>query len=192
MTAIFSAMILSGVVLAALTGRMDAVSTAALTETTRAVELVISLTGNFCLWGGVMRIAQSSGLTDRIAKLALPVTKRLFKGLRPGGKAMGAVTMNLAANLLGLGNAATPLGIEAMRAMEREENPKGTATDNMVLFVAMNTASLQILPTTTALLRSQAGAKAPLDILPAVWIASTISVFSGIFMAKALSRVFKR
>jgi len=192
MTAIFSAMILSGVVLAALTGRMDAVSTAALTETTRAVELVISLTGNFCLWGGVMRIAQSSGLTDRIAKLALPVTKRLFKGLRPGGKAMGAVTMNLAANLLGLGNAATPLGIEAMRAMEREENPNGTATDNMVLFVAMNTASLQILPTTTALLRSQAGAKAPLDILPAVWIASTISVFSGIFMAKALSRVFKR
>ena len=139
-----------------------------------------------------MRIAQSSGLTDRIAKLALPVTKRLFKGLRPGGKAMGAVTMNLAANLLGLGNAATPLGIEAMRAMELEENPKGTATDNMVLFVAMNTASLQILPTTTALLRSQAGAKAPLDILPAVWIASTISVFSGIFMEKALSRVFKR
>ena len=192
MTAIFSAMILSGVVIAALTGRMDAVSSAALTETTRAVELVISLTGNFCLWGGVMRIAQSSGLTDKLAALALPITKSLFKGLRPGGKAMGAVTMNLAANLLGLGNAATPLGIEAMCAMEREENTKDTASDNMVLFVAMNTASLQILPTTTALLRSQAGAKAPLDIFPAVWIASTVSVLSGILTAKALARFFKR
>lgn len=191
MTAIFSSMILSGVLIAALTGRMEAVSSAALSETQSAVELVISLTGNFCLWGGIMRVAEKSGLTEKLSELVSPVTRRLFSGLRPDGEAMGAVTMNLAANFLGLGNAATPLGIAAMKAMEKEEHPGKSATDNMVLFVAMNTASLQILPTTTALLRAQAGAFAPLDILPAVWIASGVSVLSGIFMAKMLSRVFR-
>lgn len=191
MTAIFSSMILSGVLIAALTGRMEAVSSAALSETQSAVELVIALTGNFCLWGGIMRVAEKSGLTEKLSELVSPVTRRLFSGLRPDGEAMGAVTMNLAANFLGLGNAATPLGIAAMKAMEKEEHPGKSATDNMVLFVAMNTASLQILPTTTALLRAQAGAFAPLDILPAVWIASTVSVLSGIFMAKMLSRVFR-
>ena len=100
--------------------------------------------------------------------------------------------MNLVANLIGLGNAATPLGITAMKAMEQEEHANGIATDNMVLFVAMNTASLQILPTTTAMLRAAAGSEAPLDILPAVWVASAVSVLSGIVASKLFSDRRKR
>lgn len=187
MTAIFCVMLLGGIMFGALTGRMPQVSDALLKESGRAIELILSLTGNFCLWGGIMRIAEDSKLTNALARLAAPVTGRLFKGLRPQGKAMRAISMNMVANLLGLGNAATPLGISAMKAMEEEERAAGTATDNMVLFVAVNTASLQILPTTTAMLRAAAGSKAPLDILPAVWVASTISVLSGIAAARLLS-----
>ncbi|WMJ82817.1 spore maturation protein A [Oscillospiraceae bacterium LTW-04] len=187
MTAIFCVMLLGGIVFGALTGRMPQVSDALLKESGRAIELILSLAGNFCLWGGIMRIAEESKLTTALAHLASPVTCRLFKGLRPQGKAMRAISMNMVANLLGLGNAATPLGITAMKAMEEEERANGTATDNMVLFVAMNTASLQLLPTTTAMLRSAAGSRAPLDILPAVWVASAVSVLSGIIAAKLLS-----
>lgn len=192
MTAIFCTMLLGGIVFGALTGRMPQVSDALLKESGRAIELILSLAGNFCLWGGIMRIAEESKLTNSLARLAAPITCRLFKGLRPQGKAMRAISMNMVANLLGLGNAATPLGITAMKAMEEEERANGTATDNMVLFVAMNTASLQILPTTTAMLRAAAGSKAPLDILPAVWVASTVSVLSGIAAAKLLSNRRKR
>lgn len=189
---IFAGMILSGVVIGGLCGRMDQVSAAAIAEAGNAVQLVISLTGTICFWGGMMEIARQAGLTDRLARLAAPLTRRLFPGLRPDGEAMGAISMNLAANLLGLGNAATPLGMAAMKAMEKEEHANGVATDNMALFVAMNTASLQLLPTTTAMLRSAAGAAAPLDILPAVWVASTVSVCSGIFGAKLLAWLGRR
>jgi len=189
MTSIFSLMILGGILIAALMGRMEAVSAAALSDAGRAVQLVISLTGNFCLWSGLMQIAQASGLTDRLAAAARPLTRRLFRGLSANGEAMRAITMNLAANLIGLGSAAMPLGIRAMRAMEREERANGIATDNMALFVVMNTASLQLIPTTNALLRAQAGAAQPLDILPAVWLASAVSIVAGVAAAKLLSRV---
>jgi len=188
MTAIFSLMILGGIVIGALTGRMEAVSAAAIGDAGRAIELILALTGNFCLWGGMMRVAEASRLTERLSAFFRPLTRRLFHGLRTDGEAMAAITMNLAANLLGLGNAATPLGIRAMRAMEREERARGAATDNMALFVVMNTASLQLIPTTNALLRAQAGAARPLDILPAVWVASAVSVVAGILAAKLLAR----
>jgi len=188
MTALLSLMLLGGITIGALTGRMEAVSAAAIGDAGRAIELVLKLAGNFCLWGGMMRIAEASKLTDRLSALFRPLTKRLFRGLREDGEAMCAITMNLASNLLGLGNAATPLGIRAMRAMEREEHARGVATDNMALFVVMNTASLQLIPTTNALLRAQAGAARPLDILPAVWIASAVSVASGVVAARLLAR----
>ena len=100
--------------------------------------------------------------------------------------------MNLTANLLGLGNAATPLGILAMKELEKEEHSTEYATDNMALFVVMNTASLQLIPTTTALLRGAAGRESPLELLPAVWVASAVSVTSGIAMVKVLARPFAK
>lgn len=188
MTILFCAMILSGILLGGLTGRMPQVSQAAIEQTGEAVRLTFSLLGNFCLWGGMMRVAETAGLTRAAARFAAPVTRRLFRGINPKGPAMRAITMNLTANLLGLGNAATPLGIAAMKEMKKEERAGDTATNNMALFVVMNTASLQLIPTTTAMLRSAAGCEHPLDILPSVWIASAVSVVCGILAAKLLSK----
>jgi len=177
-------MMLFGTVTAALLGRMEQVSSALLQQCGKAAELSFSLMGSFCLWGGLMAVAQKAGLSDMLAKAFSPILGRLFGGLKGGGAAMKAISMNIAANLLGLGNAATPLGIAAMKEMQKEEKSADTATDSMALFVVMNTASLQLIPTTTAVLRASAGSKAPLDILPAVWAASLVSVAVGITAAK--------
>ena len=189
MNVIFAGIILFSFVFAALTGRMPQLSEAAMGQAGEAVTLVLSLTGMLCLWSGLMKIAQESGLTELLSRLLSPVTKRLFKGLRPNGEAVNAITMNLIANFLGLGNAATPLGIRAMCEMAKEQRADGAATNDMAMFVVVNTASIQLIPTTTAMLRMQAGSAAPLDILPATWIAS---VGVGIVMAGLLAPLWRK
>ena len=138
-----------------------------------------------------MRVADEAGLTKTLSRLLRPVTARLFRGIEGDSPAMRAVSLNLTANLLGLGNAATPLGIAAMQQLHRQTRAGKTATDPMVLFVVLNTASLQLLPTTTAYLRLLSGSAAPMDILPAVWLSTAVSVTGGVVMAKLLSRFFK-
>ncbi len=192
MSWIFTGMIALSIVFGVINGRMEQVSTAAIGECRKAIDLILQIGGSMCLWAGVMKIAESCHLTHKISRLFSPITCRIFKGLAPKGEAMGAITMNLAANLLGLGNAATPLGISAIQAMEKEERTHRTASNNMVLFVVLNTASLQLIPTTTAMLRLGAGSQAPMEILPAVWIASAVSVASGFCMAKLLEKVWRR
>lgn len=192
MNVIFAGMILFSFVFAALTGRMPQLSEAAMGQAGEAVTLVLSLTGMLCLWSGLMKIAQASGLTEMLSRLLSPVTKRLFSGLRPNGEAVNAITMNLIANFLGLGNAATPLGIRAMCGMAREQRADGAATNDMAMFVVVNTASIQLIPATTAMLRMQAGSAAPLDILPATWIASVGSVAVGIVMARLLAPLWRK
>ena len=171
---------------------MPQLSEAAMGQAGEAVTLVLSLTGMLCLWSGLMKIAQESGLTELLSRLLSPVTKRLFKGLRPNGEAVNAITMNLIANFLGLGNAATPLGIRAMCEMAKEQRADGAATNDMAMFVVVNTASIQLIPATTAMLRMQAGSAAPLDILPATWIASVGSVAVGIVMAGLLAPLWRK
>ncbi|WP_101549178.1 nucleoside recognition domain-containing protein [Anaerotruncus massiliensis (ex Togo et al. 2019)] len=192
MNVIFAGIILFSFVFAALTGRMPQLSEAAMGQAGEAVTLVLSLTGMLCLWSGLMKIAQESGLTELLSRLLAPVTKRLFKGLRPNGEAVNAITMNLIANFLGLGNAATPLGIRAMCEMAKEQRADGAATNDMAMFVVVNTASIQLIPATTAMLRMQAGSAAPLDILPATWIASVGSVAVGIVMAGLLAPLWRK
>ena len=192
MNVIFAGIILFSFVFAALTGRMPQLSEAAMGQAGEAVTLVLSLTGMLCLWSGLMKIAQESGLTELLSRLLSPVTKRLFKGLRPNGEAVNAITMNLIANFLGLGNEATPLGIRAMCEMAKEQRADGAATNDMAMFVVVNTASIQLIPATTAMLRMQAGSAAPLDILPATWIASVGSVAVGIVMAGLLAPLWRK
>ena len=167
---------------------MAQVSAAAMTGCGEAVTLAISLAGTICLWSGVMKIAERSGLTDLLSRAFLPITTRLFPNLPRKGKAMGAITMNMAANLLGLGNAATPLGLAAMRELEREAGHPAVATDAMITFVVLNTASLQLIPTTNAYLRLAAGSQNPMEILPAVWMASAGSIAVGVMVARVLGR----
>ncbi len=192
MNVIFALLLSGGILFGAMTGRTEQVSAALLTEGESAVKLAFSLMGSFCFWGGIMEIAKRSGLTEKIAKALLPITGRLFSGIARNGTAMKAVSMNITANLLGLGNAATPLGINAMKSLKREENAKDCATDNMALFAVINTASLQLIPTTTAMLRAAAGSKSPFDIIPAVWCASLAAAAVGVSAAKLMASGGKR
>lgn len=139
-----------------------------------------------------MRVAQEAGLAKLLGRLLTPLTRRLFHGLNPHGKAAEAISMNLAANLLGLGNAATPFGIRAMCEIANEQRIGDTVSNDMVMLVVLNTASLQLIPATTAMLRAQFGASSPFDILPAVWCASLLSVLMGVIAAQTLASAEKR
>lgn len=189
---IFTALILLAVVFGICNGRMAEVNTAAISECGRAVELAITLAGTICLWNGLMKVAQASGLTEKIARLLSPITTRIFRGVGKTSNAMQLITMNITANLLGLGNAATPLGIAAITELEKStpDEDKGTANDNMILLVVLNTASIQLIPTTVAVLRLKYGSANPMDIIPAVLIASLVSVTVGLSLAKLFNRAF--
>ena len=176
MNGILTALLIFSVVTAAFTGRMEALSAAALSGCGEAVSLVITLTGMLCLWSGLMEIARRCRLTEALARLLRPLTRWLFPTVPQGSPAMQAICMNLSANLLGLGNAATPLGLAAMRELQKLNPHKDSASNAMVTFVAMNTASLQLIPTTCAALRQQAGSAAPMEILPAVWLTGLSSL----------------
>ena len=186
MSYIISGMILLAILTGGIGGNMAAVSTAAMNGCGQAVQLVISLTGTICLWSGVMRVADRSGLTDAMSRMFRPITRFLFRELSEESPAMKAISMNMAANLLGLGNAATPLGLAAMKELEKENRRAPAASQAMVTFVVLNTASLQLLPTTNAYLRLAAGSKEPMEILPAVWLASSVSIGVGVLMTRLL------
>lgn len=187
---VFAGLILGAVACGAVTGRMGAVSEAAISECGNAVTLVLKLMGSICLWSGLMKIAEEAGITKAICKVLNPIIRRLFRSAKSCPRAMQLIAMNMSANLLGLGNAATPLGIAAMQELAKEQSPeqRGTASADMVTLVVLNTASIQLLPTTIALLRLQYGAAQPMDVLPAILVCSLLSVCAGLLVCKVLNR----
>lgn len=178
-------------IFAAVNGRMSELSSSIISKSGEAVELIISLCGVMCFWCGLMKVAEQAGLTEKLAKLISPAVCALFRGLPRGSRAVGLITMNLAANILGLGNASTPLGIAAMRELSELEQADD-ATDNMILLTVLNTASLQIIPATAAALRSANGAENPFDILPCVWIVSVYAAAVAVLAAKIMGRLSRR
>ena len=162
---------------------------AAVTGAGDAVELCLSMAGMLCLWTGVMEVMRQSGLAGGLSRLLRPVLGRLFPNGAKDGAVMDSLSANVSANLLGLGNAATPLGIQAAKGMSRK--CAGTASDELCLLVVCNTASIQLLPTTVAAVRAAAGCRNPFDILPAVWLASALSVAAGIWACRLLSRLWR-
>lgn len=171
------------------TGRGDLVAAAAVEGAQAAVELCVSIAGMLCLWTGVMEIMRRSGLAEGLSRLLRPVLSALFPQVSGDRGVMDSISANVSANLLGLGNAATPLGIEAVRRMERK--CPGTASDAMCMLVVCNTASIQLIPTTVASVRAAAGSSSPFDILPAVWLASALSVGVGISACKLFARIWR-
>lgn len=156
-----------------------------------AVALLITIIGSMATWGGIMKIAQATGITDRIARLISPILKLIFKKINTESSAFKAIAMNVTANILGLGNAATPLGIEAMRELAKEENAEDAATKNMILLSVMNTSSVEIIPTTVAALRLAHGSSSPLDILPCVLTVSVLSLCVSVICVNIFDRVKK-
>ncbi len=185
---IWAALMLLSILCAALTGRMEALSGAILSGAADAVTLAVSMAGMLCLWTGLLHIAEEGGVTAALSRALSPVTRRLFPGLPPQSPALRAVCSNLTANVLGLGNAATPLGIAAMRELQKVSATPYEADRRMVFFVVLNTASVQLLPTMTGALRAQWGSRSPFDIVPAVWLASAGSLAVGLFTAWLLER----
>ena len=188
MSAIWTGMVVCAIVCGLLTGQGEAVAAAAMEGAAAGVELCLSVAGMLCLWMGVMEIMTRSGLAQGLSRLLGPVLRRLFPEFARDGKVMDAISANISANMLGLGNAATPLGIRAARQMSRRT--PGVASDALCMLVVRNTASLQLIPTTVASLRSAAGSAAPFDILPATWLSSAISVCVGIGAVRLFSRLW--
>ena len=189
MTIIWTGMVLVSLLCGLATGRGPEVASAAVEGAAAAVELCLSIAGMMCLWTGVMEVMRRSGLADGLSRLLGPVLRRLFPGAARDREAMDSISANVSANLLGLGNAATPLGIEAAKRLRRGRT--GPASDELCMLVVCNTASIQLIPTTVAAVRAGAGCAAPFDILPAVWLASAISVSVGILAAKLFSKVWR-
>lgn len=190
---VMTVMIALSVIFSIVSGNIDKVSEAFLSECGGAVELAISLVGIICLWSGLMKVAQAAGVTELLAQLFSPVLGKLFKNLKKGGKALQLITLNLTANLLGLGNASTPFGIAAMREIEAEENLNSDrASHSMIVFTVMNTASLQIIPTTVAALRLKNGSSDPMSILPCVWIVSALSLTAALLATKVFRKIAEK
>ncbi len=167
-------------------GTMAEVSAAAMEGASSAVELCLSMAGTLCLWNGVMTVLERSSLGFHLGRVLRVILRRLFPKGGQDRETLTALSGNVSANLLGLGNAATPMGIRAATRMA--EGCGGVASNELCRLVVLNTASVQLLPTTVAALRSAAGSETPLDILPAVWLSSLISVAAGLLAAKFLER----
>lgn len=183
-------MIFSGVIVGLITGRGDAISIAIMKSTDSTVNLIFGLAGVMCFWCGVMKVAEKSGFTNKLAKILKPILKLIFKDAAKDEKALGAIVMNITANMMGLGNAATPFGIKAMQEMTRLNKEEGTASNDMVLFLVLNAACIQLVPSTVMSIRAAAGSVNPgVIILPAV-IASTIAAICGVIYCKVLERYF--
>ncbi len=188
MNILFLLLIVVSVISASFLGTMGAVSNALIGTAATALELMITIGGGIILWGGIMEVAKVSGLTTVLSKTIEPFLLLIFKGMKRGSEEIKAISMNVIANLLGLGGAATPLGLAAMEEMDKRNPHKGKATKNMILFVVMNTASIQLVPTTIGLLRLQSGSENPFEIIPAVLLVSLCSVTVGIVLTKVLHR----
>lgn len=165
-------------------GNMEQLSKAVLDGADKAVELVISMAGVMCLWTGIMKIADKGGLTAVISKFLSPILSRLMPDYDKDSAAMKAVSANITANILGLGNAATPFGIAAMKEMQKTNKLGNSPNNSMIIFVIINTASIQVIPTTIAALRQAAGSTMPYSVLPYIWITSVLTLISGIILAR--------
>lgn len=184
----FTGMLGLSLVCGAATGRMSAVSAAALAGAGDAVTLLIQLGGALALFGGVMELMRRSRVSDALAGVLRPLLRRLLPEACRDSETLALLAANLSANVLGLGNAATPPGLAAARRMAR--GTQGRASNELCRLVVLNSCSVQLLPTTAAALRAANGAAAPLDILPAVWIASAASIAAGLGAARLLERLW--
>ncbi len=188
MGAVWAFLLAVSVVVAAATGRMGALTGAVAESAGKAVALSLGLVGVMTLWLGLMRVAEEAGLVRGLARAARPLMRRLFPDVPPDHPAMGAMLLNIAANMLGLGNAATPFGLKAMQELDTLNPHKGTASDSQALFCAINTASLQLVPASVIALRAAAGARQPGDVIGPTLVATACATAAAVVTAKLLAR----
>lgn len=187
MSWIWTGMILMSIVFSLFTGKGAALSASVLQGAQAGVTLAISLAGSICLWTGVGKLMTKTGITVHLSRFLQPLLHRVFPSTKQDAALAGDLSANICANFLGLGNAATPMGISAARRMKQGD----TASDELCRLIVLNTASIQLIPTNVAAIRSSLGCITPFDILPAVWITSLCSASLGICAAWLLGKVWK-
>lgn len=185
---IWGAMIVISLVTSLFTGRVEETASAAATGAASAIESCISLLGIMCLWTGIAKIGERAGIVSVFSKLIRPLTKIIFPKLKEDSPALSAIVMNIVANLIGMGNAATPLGIKAIKELDKINKEKNKASNEMCMFVVINTASIQLLPATLISLRQSFGSANPGEVIVPVWIVSVCALFVGVCVAKVLER----
>jgi spore maturation protein A len=189
---IWFGMLVIGIIIGMMNGRVNEVTNAAIESAGDAIKFSINLLGIMCLWSGLMKIAEKSGLVKTIASAVRPVLGFLFPQIPKNHPSMGAIVMNLAANILGLGNAATPLGLKAMSELQKLNPSKHTVSNEISMFLILNTASLQLIPTSVIAIRAHAGSKNPAEVISTVWIASASAAIAGIVSAKVFTYVWRK
>lgn len=188
MSRIWAVSLVISVIYALVSGQTSPLAAASLEGAGAAVEFIIGMVGLLCLWSGIMEVMRRAGLMDALSRALAPVLRRLFPRASRDSETLNALSANVSANLLGLGNAATPMGIKAAKGMAKQTRG-GVASRELCLLVVINTASVQLFPTTVAAVRAANGAASPFDILPAVWISSAASVAVGIIAASVFERL---
>lgn len=159
-------------------GNLEKINASIFNSTNEAISLSISLLGTICLWNGIMQIANNTSIVDKLTKFLNPIIKFLFPKLKNNFKIQKEISMNMVANILGLGNAATPLGLKAMKSMQNENKSKDTLSDSMMMFIVLNTASIQIIPTTVIAIRNSLNSKNPTSIVFHVWVATIMAAIA--------------
>ncbi len=185
---VWGGMMVLSVVAGLVNGRMKQVSDAVLNGGTKAIELCFAMAGMMMFWSGLSAIMQFSGLSERLGRLTSPVIRFIFPDLKEHPKARNAIALNMAANLLGLGNAATPLGLKAMKELNEINRNSHRASNSMITFVVLNSVSIQLIPTSLSVLRTQYGSENPMDILIPVWFVSVLGTIFAVGFVLLLNR----
>ena len=176
---------------AILNGRVSEVNNSVFESTKLAVELSISLLGTMCLWNGLMQIASKTKIVKHLSKLLNPIIKKLFPEIKKEEKVHNEITMNIIANIMGLGNAATPLGLKAMKSLQEKNKDKNRLSNSMAMLIVLNTASIQLIPTTVIAIRSSLGSNNPTAMIIPVWIATICAAIAGILATKFFIKLGK-
>lgn len=177
-------------VYAIFTGRVEEINNSIFTSVENAIQLTITLLGTMCLWNGIMQIAKKTTLIAKLTKILNPIIIKLMPEIKESKIAQEEISMNIIANFLGLGNAATPLGLKAMNTLQKENKQPDRLTNTMCMFIVLNTASLQLIPTTVIAIRNSLGSENPTNIIIHVWIATTVAAIIGIISIKILMKKY--
>lgn len=173
-------------------GKVNEINNGIFESLSNAVELSITFLGTISLWNGIMEIAKKTTLVDKLTKLLKPIINFLFPDLKNNESVKKEISMNIIANILGLGNAATPLGLKAMKTMQKENRKKDTLSNSMMMFIVLNTASLQLIPTNVIAIRTSLNSENPTSIIIPVWIATIVAAIIGIVFTKILIKKTNR
>lgn len=186
------AFILISFIYGILIGNVEAVNQSIFESSASAVKLSITFFGTICLWNGIMKIAQETSFVSKLTKMLKPIINFLFPDIKQNEQAKEEISMNIIANILGLGNAATPLGLKAMKTLQKENPKKDTITNSMAMFIVINTASLQLIPTTVIAIRASLNSSNPTQIIFPVWGSTIAAATAAITATKIFISINKR